>query len=180
VLAYEAVTGRRPFARPPAAQTMTATIEAEPQPVNALNREVPPHLALVIHRCLEKNPANRYESTRDLARGLQHVVTGPPAVTPSVRRRLSRAEKIVAAAILLSAIAVGSWMWLRRESPATSAPAPVVAVRPFRNLSHPYGRVAIQPRTATLPPLFRAPNRQRPSTDLAVSHGPQVLRHPFI
>ncbi len=135
LIAYEAVTGRRPFARPTAAQTMTATIEADPEPVDAVNREVPPHLALVIHRCLEKNPANRYESTRDLARDLQHVSTAAPAVTPSVRRRLSRVETIVAAAMLLSAIAVGSWMWLQRESSATSAPAPVVAVRPFRNLS---------------------------------------------
>ena len=67
LIAYEAVTGRRPFARPTAAQTMTATIEAEPEPVDAVNRDVPPHLALVIHRCLEKNPANRYESTRPRA-----------------------------------------------------------------------------------------------------------------
>ena len=136
LIAYEAVTGRRPFARPTAAQTMTATIEADPEPVDALNREVPPHLALVIHRCLEKNPANRYESTRDLARDLQHVATGPAAVAATVRRRLSRVQKTVAAAILLSAVAVGGWMWLRRESTATSAPAPpVVAVRAFRNLS---------------------------------------------
>jgi serine/threonine protein kinase/tetratricopeptide (TPR) repeat protein len=135
LIAYEAVTGRRPFARPTAAQTMTATIEADPEPVDAVNREVPPHLALVIHRCLEKNPANRYESTRDLARDLQHVSTAAPSVTPSVRRRLSRVETIVAAAILLAAIAVGSWMWLQRGSSATSAPAPVVAVLPFRNLS---------------------------------------------
>ena len=137
LIAYEAVTGRRPFARPTAAQTMTATIEADPEPVDAVNREVPPHLALVIHRCLEKNPANRYESTRDLARDLQHVATGAAAVTPSVRRRLSRVEKIVAAAILLSAMAVGSWMWLRRESSAISAPAP----------SSPCGRSATCRRT---------------------------------
>ncbi len=132
LIAYEAVTGRRPFARPTAAQTMTATIEAEPEPVNALNREVPPHLALVIHRCLEKNPANRYESTRDLARDL-HVAGGAAAVTPSVRRRPSLVEKIVAGALLLAAVAAGGWMWLQWESSATSIP--VVAVRPFRNLS---------------------------------------------
>jgi eukaryotic-like serine/threonine-protein kinase len=133
LIGYEAVTGRRPFARPTAAQTMTATIEADPEPVDTVNREVPPHLALVIHRCLEKNPANRYESTRDLARDLQDVATVAPAVTPSLRRRRFRIEPIVAAAILLSAVAVGSWMWLRPGSSGTSAP--VVAVRAFRNLS---------------------------------------------
>jgi len=133
LIAYEAVTGRRPFARPTAAQTMTATIEAEPEPVDSLNRDVPPHLALVIHRCLEKNPANRYESTRDLARDLQHIATAALGVTPSRRRRRFRVETIVAAAILLSAAAVGLWMWLRPGSSETSPP--VVAVRAFRNLS---------------------------------------------
>lgn len=133
LIAYEAVTGRRPFARPTAAQTLAATIEADPQPVDALNRAVPPHLALVIHRCLEKNPANRYESTRDLARDLQQVATAAPAVTTSLVRRRFRVETIVAAAILLSAVAVGSWMWLRPGASGTAAP--VVAVRAFRNLS---------------------------------------------
>ena len=135
LIAYEAVTGQRPFARPTAAQTLTATIEADPEPVDAVNRDVPPHLALVIHRCLEKNPANRYESTRDLARDLQHVATAAPAVTPSLVRRRFRVETIVAAAILLSAVAIGSWTWLRPASSPTSALTPVVAVRPFRNLS---------------------------------------------
>ena len=79
LIADEAVTGRQPFARPTAAQTLTATIEADPEPVNSVNPDVPPHLALVIHRCLEKNSSHRYESTRDLARDLQHVASAAPA-----------------------------------------------------------------------------------------------------
>ncbi len=131
LIAYEAVTGRRPFARPTAAQTLTATIEADPEAVDRVNADVPPHLALVIHRCLEKNPANRYESTRDLARDLQHVATGAPAVTLPRRRRRFLVETMAGAAILVAAAA--GWMWLRPGSSETSAP--VVAVRPFRNLS---------------------------------------------
>jgi TolB-like protein len=133
LIAYEALTGRRPFARPTAAQTMTATIEADPEPVDALNADVPPHLALVIHRCLEKNPANRYESTRDLARDLQHAVTPASAVAKWQRRRHFPIRPIVAAAILLATAAFGVWMWLRQGASDTSTP--IVAVRPFRNLS---------------------------------------------
>jgi serine/threonine-protein kinase len=132
LIAYEAVTGRQPFARPTAAQTLTAAIEADPEPVDSVNPDVPPHLALVIHRCLEKNPSNRYESTRDLARDLQHVATATPAAAPPVRRRRFRVQTI-AAAIALAATAAGSWMWLRPAAPEPSAP--VIAVRPFRNLS---------------------------------------------
>ena len=135
LIAYEAVTGRRPFARPTAAQTMTATIEADPEPVDALNRAVPPHLALVIHRCLEKNPANRYESIRDLARDLQHVATAAPAVYNVATASPVPVETIVAAAILLSAVAVGSWIWRPAGVIGNIRPAPLVAVRAFRNLS---------------------------------------------
>jgi eukaryotic-like serine/threonine-protein kinase len=45
LIAYEAVTGRRPFARPTTAQTLTATIEADPEPVDAVNPDVSPHFA---------------------------------------------------------------------------------------------------------------------------------------
>jgi serine/threonine protein kinase/tetratricopeptide (TPR) repeat protein len=133
LIAYEALTGRRPFARPTAAQTMAATIEADPEPVDRANPEVPAHLALVIHRCLEKNPANRYESTRDLARDLQHVASAGHALTPSRGQRSLPVWMIATAAALLAATAIGGWLWLRPASSHTSAP--VIAVRGFRNLS---------------------------------------------
>jgi serine/threonine protein kinase/tetratricopeptide (TPR) repeat protein len=135
LIAYEAVTSKRPFARPTAAQTMAATIDVEPEPVSTLNRDVPPHLALVIHRCLEKNPANRYESTRDLAHDLKHAATGAVSVgDPPVRVRRPLPIAI-AAAILFMAVAGAVWIWQHREPPAREPSSPLVAVRPFRNLS---------------------------------------------
>jgi eukaryotic-like serine/threonine-protein kinase len=134
LIAYEAATGRRPFARPTAAQMMAATIEAEPEPVSALNRELPAHLAVVIHRCLEKNPANRYESTRDLAHDLKHVATG--AVPVGTPRRVPRGLAIgIAAAILVVAVAAAVWLGRSRGAPADQQASPLVAVRAFRNLS---------------------------------------------
>ena len=134
LIAYEAATGRRPFARPTAAQMMAATIEAEPEPVSALNRELPAHLALVIHRCLEKNPSNRYESTRDLAHDLKHVASG--AVPVGTPRRVPRSLAIgIAAAILIVAVAAAVWLGRSRGAPADQQASPLVAVRAFRNLS---------------------------------------------
>jgi tetratricopeptide (TPR) repeat protein/class 3 adenylate cyclase len=70
---YELVTGRRPFERPSAAETVAAILKEQPAPASALNPLVPPPLEWAIDRCLAKDPANRYDSTRDLARDLKAV-----------------------------------------------------------------------------------------------------------
>ena len=67
---YEMVTGKRPFQRKTQAQTLLAIVRDEPEPISALNPEVPPPFCWVIERCLSKDPEKRYFSTRDLARDL--------------------------------------------------------------------------------------------------------------
>ena len=134
LIAYEGVTGKRPFARATAAQTIAATIDAEPEPVSTLNPAVPAHLALVIHRCLEKNPANRYESTRDLAHDFKHAASGPFAIS-TPRRQVPRRLAIAAGVVLLIAAAAAAALTWRTRAPAADGTAPLVAVRGFRNLS---------------------------------------------
>jgi serine/threonine protein kinase/tetratricopeptide (TPR) repeat protein/class 3 adenylate cyclase len=73
VLLYELVTGHRPFERGSAAETVAAILKEQPPPASALNPLVPPPLEWAIERCLAKDAANRYESTRDLARDLKAV-----------------------------------------------------------------------------------------------------------
>ena len=67
---YEMVTGKRPFRRTTAADTVSATIHEEAEPIGALNPEVPPPFCWVVERCLAKDPDKRYFSTLDLARDL--------------------------------------------------------------------------------------------------------------
>jgi predicted ATPase/serine/threonine protein kinase len=67
---YEMVTGKRPFRRTTAADTVSATIHEEAEPIGALNPEVPPPFCWVVERCLAKEPDKRYFSTLDLARDL--------------------------------------------------------------------------------------------------------------
>lgn len=68
---YEMATGKRPFRRGTAAQTLAAIIEDEPEPAKTLNRKVPPGLDAIIGRCLRKDPEERYASTDELARELK-------------------------------------------------------------------------------------------------------------
>ncbi len=70
VVLYEMLTGKRPFRKASAAETLGATIHEQPEPIGTLNPEVPPPLSWVVERCLAKEPDKRYFSTLDLARDL--------------------------------------------------------------------------------------------------------------
>jgi eukaryotic-like serine/threonine-protein kinase len=67
---YELSTGQRAFQRGSAAEIMTAIIREEIQP---LPPTVPAPLQWIIERLLAKEPADRYDSTRDLYRELRQV-----------------------------------------------------------------------------------------------------------
>jgi Tol biopolymer transport system component len=68
VMVYEMATGVSPFLRETAVQTMSAVLTDEPKRMEA---GVPAPLQWVIARCMEKDAAGRYESTKDLARELR-------------------------------------------------------------------------------------------------------------
>jgi eukaryotic-like serine/threonine-protein kinase len=70
---YEITSGQKAFARKTAAETMSAIIREEPEPLVKLRPDVPPPLRWIIERCLAKDPEERYASTRDLARELAGV-----------------------------------------------------------------------------------------------------------
>ena len=67
---YQMASGKRAFERPSAAETMTAIIREEAEPLPA---GVPLPLRWVIERLLAKDPAERYDSTRDLYRELKQI-----------------------------------------------------------------------------------------------------------
>jgi TolB-like protein len=150
LLIYELVTRTRPFERATTAQSIAATIEADAVPINALDPDVPPHLADIVTRLLAKEPAERYDSTRDLARDLASVFDGlsrqaPRVGTTGVRKSELGSStawtRVAAMAVLILAIAVASGWLLRRDAdvPVQQTAAedvrPLIAVRPFRSLS---------------------------------------------
>ena len=77
---HEMLTGRRAFQRETAAETMTAILREDP---GALPESCPPGLARVVERCLEKQPAERFQSARDLAFALASLA-GDSAARSSV------------------------------------------------------------------------------------------------
>jgi Tol biopolymer transport system component len=115
IVLYEMLAGLRPFRGDSAAETLTAIIREEPEPLERSAPSVPGPLRWCVGRCLAKEPGERYDSTRDLARELatcrahlSETTTGGAvaAAAHSPRRALARwapwALAAVAAAVALA------------------------------------------------------------------------------
>lgn len=73
IVLYEAVSRRLPFSGTTPTDTMVKIAAAPPQPLPSLLPGIPPGLADVIGRCLQKDPNDRYADARDLAADLERV-----------------------------------------------------------------------------------------------------------
>jgi Tol biopolymer transport system component len=111
---YEITTGSRPFSRKTAAETMSAIIRDEPEPLAKLRPEIPPPLRWIVERCMAKDPEERYASTRDLARDLAGVrdhiseISGGTAASLAASGRPGRRlPLLLAAGVLAVGIAAG-------------------------------------------------------------------------
>ncbi len=72
---YEMLSGRRAFHRDSPADTMTAILKEEPPELPIVDRHIPPALARIVDRSIEKAPGARFQSTRDLAFALEALST---------------------------------------------------------------------------------------------------------
>ena len=128
---YELLTGKQPFQRASAAQTMAAVVEADPAPLGEVDPKVPREIAWLVERCLAKKPADRYASTRDLARDLElalgrlSLLSQQPQVAPAPRDppASSRWRRAVPYALLPAAAALVTAWWMRPDPPAERATA---------------------------------------------------------
>jgi serine/threonine protein kinase len=109
---YEIATGRRAFRKSTHIDTMSAVLNEDPEPIARIAPGVPAPLRWTIERCLAKLPAERYQSTRDLAdelKGLKNhlseISESGPAENPTRRRKLARL------AVILAAFLIGAAGW---------------------------------------------------------------------
>jgi Tol biopolymer transport system component len=116
---YEMLIGRRAFRRESAADTLGAILQDDPLSAPDVPR-VSEGVERVLRRCLEKDPADRFQSTRDVAFELEDL-TG--AFAPrSVRRRRGR---VVVALLSVSgaALVAGAFFAGRASTPAPVLPS---------------------------------------------------------
>jgi eukaryotic-like serine/threonine-protein kinase len=112
---YEMATGRRAFRGNTRIDTLSAVLNDEPEPIARVRPGVPAPVRWVIERCLAKTPADRYQSTQDLARELRGIrehlseVSGSAVSEPPVSRR--RKLGLAAGAAAAAGIVAGAVLW---------------------------------------------------------------------
>ena len=87
VVLYQMATGERPFQGESAVDLITSILRDTPRPVADLRADLPPGLSRILRRCLEKDPRDRYQTSRDVYNELKELraeasSAPPPAVRP--------------------------------------------------------------------------------------------------
>jgi hypothetical protein len=108
---FEMLTGVRAFQRETAADTMTAILKEDVPDLVGTNAQVPPSLDRIVRHCFEKNPAERFQSARDVAFALEafsgsnvsSAAHTAPTIAPRPRRRTLGLLLAAAGAIALAA-----------------------------------------------------------------------------
>src|SRR5207253_2678423 len=81
VVLYEMLSGRKAFQQETGFETMTAIVRGEVAELPIAERHIPPALARIVNRCLEKSPAARFQTASDLAFALEGMSSPSDVVT---------------------------------------------------------------------------------------------------
>jgi WD40 repeat protein len=118
---YEMATGKRPFQKKTAIDTLGAILNTEPEPIASLNPQIPAPLRWIVERCLAKEPRQRYASTEDLARDLasvrDHISEVSSCAAAAVQAKRSPLLRIVALIGMAALLAAGYFAATLRSHP---------------------------------------------------------------
>lgn len=188
VMAYEALTGRRPFPQENPATLIRAILDHPPPPVAAVRPDVDPVLAAVIDRAMARDPGQRFSSAEQMRTALTadaprfvFAPVGPAAsarpatkvlpepFAPSAnyfvpgqapRKPMSRERKLLLAAGAFVALVVAA-VALALDSSSQQTPAPVST---STTVAPPPPSTTVAPPTSAVP-VVEQPKEEKKDED---------------
>ena len=107
-VAYELLTGRTPLTGTTPQELLSAQVTQTPDPVTKYRESVPPALAQLVMKCLEKKAADRWQSAEELLPQLEALATPSGGITPTGTMPVDRVAKrrwmIAGGAVALAAV----------------------------------------------------------------------------
>ena len=169
---YEMLTGQVPFTSHSYGEVLIKAVKEQPAPISEVRLEgmsMPSGLEPLVMRCLEKDPAKRYQNARELRRTLYALaerefaditpevhLTDPGGQTAVITRTdlaRGRAAYLMPVLVLLAAaLALGGWWFMRNNR--TQRPAEVAAPAPR---AAPAASAPVEPAPARAPVVKAAP-----------------------
>jgi serine/threonine protein kinase/Tol biopolymer transport system component len=104
---YEMLSGKRAFQKDSTADTMAAILNEDPAELCGEGKKIPPAVDRIVRHCLEKNPAERFQSARDLAFDLETVSGASTSAAPPATKTRMLSSRWIFASAVLAAIVVG-------------------------------------------------------------------------
>jgi dienelactone hydrolase len=129
VMAYEMLAGAPPFTGTPQS-VMAAHISKAPESLLTVKPDVPPAIAQIVMRCLEKDPGLRFQSAEELLLAIEALSTPGATVAGAPAPAGKRARQLAIAGIGLALVAVAGYVGtatLRRDRWVSETAKPMLA-----------------------------------------------------
>ncbi len=130
VVLYEAATGRTPVSGTTAQQVMANQVRQAVPSISSLVPEFPIALNDVIMRALAKDPALRWQSSKELAAALRDLIGSdrllPPAELAKRARRRWYKRGAIGCVLLAIGLGIAGWLAIKAFRLISSGPRPAV------------------------------------------------------
>jgi eukaryotic-like serine/threonine-protein kinase len=136
LILYELLTGRMPYEAESAVASLVKRTQQRAIPISDLDKELPAVLSNIVSRCLERDPALRYQSASEVlddlhawqGKGGKTRISASPTLLMMNRMRGYSWKWPAAAVAAVLVLVAGTWYWAKNRPAAAEAQHKPVSV----------------------------------------------------